>query len=158
MPADPNQKDTCIMVTLNDAFPSKYLKAADLAGGPVVAIIKLADLEKIKGFDGRETARVVAYFSKKLKPLILNRTNFEAIGDICGSFDSDDFGGTKIELFVQKVSGPNGIVDGVRVRPPGQMELIPEPKKKKPVKSNSAERPSLAEELDDDIPSFGETS
>jgi hypothetical protein len=142
------------MVTLNDAFPSKYLKATDLVG-PVVALIKVAELEKIKGFDGKETAKVVVYFSKKLKPLILNRTNFEAIGDICGSFDSDDFGGTRIELFTQKVSGPNGIVDGVRVRPPGQMELIPEHKKKKPVKSDSAEKPSLAEEMDDGIPDFG---
>jgi hypothetical protein len=100
------------------------------------------------------------YFSKKLKPLILNRTNFEAIGDICGSFDSDDFGGTKVEVFAQKVSGPNGIVDGVRVRPPGQMELVPEPKPKKKTaaKSETAEKPSLADELDDEIPSFGEKS
>jgi hypothetical protein len=89
------------MVTLSDAFPSKYLKAADLAGGPVVAIIKLAVLEKINGFDRTETAKVIVYFTKKLKPLILNRTNFEAIGDICGSYDSDDFPGTKIELFSQ---------------------------------------------------------
>lgn len=144
------------MVTLSDAFPSKYLKATDLADGPVVAIIKVAELEKIKGFDGKEAAKVVVYFSKKLKPLILNRTNFEAIGDICGSFDSDDFGGTKIELFKQKVSGPNGIVDGVRIRPPEQTEMMPEPKKKKPAKSNSAEKPSLADEMDDEIPSsFG---
>ena len=142
------------MVTLSDAFPSKYLKAADLAGGPVIATIKLADLEKIKGFDGKETAKVVVYFLKKLKPLILNRTNFEAIGDICGSFDSDDFGGTKVEVFTQKVSGPNGIVDGVRVRPSGQMDLIPEPKPKKKAtaKSDTAEKPSLAAELDDEIP------
>jgi hypothetical protein len=141
------------MVTLSDAFPSKYLKAADLKDGPVVATIKLAELEKIKGFDGKEAAKVVVYLAKKLKPLILNRTNFEAIGDICGSFHSDDFGGTKIELFAQKVSGPNGIVDGVRIRPPRQMELVPEPKKKKPAKGDSAERPSLAAELDDEIPS-----
>jgi hypothetical protein len=149
------------MVTLSDAFPSKYLKAADLAGGPVVATIKLAELEKIKSFDGKEAAKVVVYFSKKLKPLILNRTNFEAIGDICGSFDSDDFGGTKIEVFAQKVSGPNGIVDGVRVRPPGQMGLLPEPKPKKKTtaaKSDTAEKPSLAAELDDEIPSFGAQS
>jgi hypothetical protein len=53
------------MVTLSDAFPSKYLKAADLAGGPVVATIKLAELEKIKGFDGKETAKVVVYFFEK---------------------------------------------------------------------------------------------
>lgn len=130
------------MVTLNDAFPSKYLKPADLADGPVVATVKLAELEKIRGFDGKETAKVIVYFTKKLKPLILNRTNFEAIGDICGSFESEDFPGTKIELFVQKVSGPNGIVDGVRVRPPGAVE------KPKKAAKGSDEKP----DYDDEIP------
>jgi hypothetical protein len=107
----------------------------------------------VKGFDGKETAKVIVYFTKKLKPLILNRTNFESVGDICGSFESDDFPGTKIELFAQKVSGPNGIVDGVRVRPPGAVE-----KPKKAAKSGSVEKQSLADEPDDEIPSFGEKS
>jgi hypothetical protein len=134
------------MVTLNDAFPSKYLKAADLADGPVVATIKLAELEKVKGFDGKETPKVVVYFAKKLKPLILNRTNFEAICDICGSYDSEDFPGTKAEVFAQKVSGPNGIVDGVRIRAPGAGEKP----KKKVAKSGNAENPG--DGMDDDIP------
>jgi hypothetical protein len=135
------------MVTLNDAFPSKYLKAADLADGPVVATIKLAELEKLKGFDGKERSQVVLYFAKKLKPLPLNRTNFESVMDISGADDSEGFPGTKIEVFSQKVSGPNGITDGVRIRPPGAME-----KPKKPAKSDDAKKPTLAEEMNDEIP------
>jgi hypothetical protein len=64
------------MVTLSEAFPSKYLKATDLEDGLAVATIKLAELEKIKGYDGKEQAKVVVYFAKKFKPLILNRTQW----------------------------------------------------------------------------------
>jgi hypothetical protein len=134
------------MVTLNDAFPSKYLKATDLAE-PVVATIKLAELEHIKGFDGKEQAKVVLYFAKKLKPLPLNRTNFESVGDICGSYDSDDFTGTKIELYATKTSMNGKVMDCVRIRAPGVTE-----KRKKPAKSDSTEKPSLRDEMNDEIP------
>jgi hypothetical protein len=103
---------------LSDAFPSKYLKPINVPE-PTVATIKTAAEENIKGLDGKEQRKIVLYFSKKLPPLPLNRTNFESIMDICGSDDSDDFHGTKIELFVTKVQGPNGMTDGVRIRAPG---------------------------------------
>jgi hypothetical protein len=140
------------MVTVNDAFPSKYLKATDLAE-PVIATIKLAELEQIKGFDGKEQSKVVLYFAKKLKPLPLNRTNFESIMDICGSADSDDFPGTKIELYATTTAMNGKVMDCVRIRPSGGME-----KPKKTAKSNNAEKQSLADELDDEIPLFGEKS
>ena len=110
------------MVTLNDAFPSKYLKATDLAE-PVIATIKLAELEKIrKASTAKKCTKVVCYFAKKLKPLPLNRTNFESVGDICGSYDSDDFPGTKIELYATKTSMNGKVMDCVRIRAPGAME------------------------------------
>jgi hypothetical protein len=99
---------------LSEAFPSKFLKAVDVPK-PTVATIKLAEAENIKGLDGKEQRKCVLYFAKKLKPLPLNRVNFESIMDI-GSDDSNDFPGTKIELFTMKVQGPNGITDGVRIR------------------------------------------
>jgi hypothetical protein len=114
------------MVTLSDAFPSKYLKAADLAE-PTVATIKLAELEQIKGFDGKSQSKVVLYFAKKLKPLPLNRTNFESVGDICGDYDSDNFPGTKIELYATTTTMNGKVMDCVRIRAPGAVE---KPKKK----------------------------
>jgi hypothetical protein len=135
------------MVTLNDAFPSKYLKATDLAE-PAIATIKLAELERIKGFDGKEQPKVVLYFAKKLKPLPLNRTNFESVGDICGSYDSDDFPGTKIELYATKTSMNGKVMDCVRIRPPGAVE---KPKRAKP-------EPEAKPDYDDEIPALGEKS
>jgi hypothetical protein len=106
------------VVTLNEAFPSKHLKAADVPE-PVVATIKLAELERMKDFSGKEVTKVVIYFNKKLKPLPLNRTNFESIMDICGSGNSEDFPGTKVEVYATKTSMNGQIKDCVRIRAPG---------------------------------------
>jgi len=116
------------MVTLNEAFPSKYLKATDLQDSPVVATIKLAELEQIKGFDGKTQAKVVIYFARGLKPLILNRTNYEAIMDICGSDDTDDFPGTKVELHTPPVTFNGKTAPAVRIRAPGVAEQKPQKK------------------------------
>lgn len=113
------------MTKLSEAFPSKFLKATDLTDGPVVATIKLAELERIKGFDGKEVAKVVLYFAKKLKPLPLNRTNFEAVMAICGSDDSDDFPGVKIEVYATKTSMNGKVMDCVRIRAPGEKTKKP---------------------------------
>jgi hypothetical protein len=131
------------MVTLNDAFPSKYLKASDLDDGSNVATIKLAELEQIKGFDGKPQAKVVVYFARKFKPLILNRTNFETIIDLAGSDETDEWGGTKIDLYRTPVSFNGKTSDGVRIRKPG---AEPKPKKSAPAEAKP--------DYDDEIPSF----
>jgi hypothetical protein len=134
------------MVTMSEAFPSKYLKASDLADGPVVATIKVAALEQIKGFNGQETTKVVLYFAKKLKPLPLNRTNFESVMDICGSDDSDNFPGTKIELYASKTSMNGRVMDCARIRAPGAGEKP----KKAVVSEDDDEKPPF----NDSLPSF----
>jgi hypothetical protein len=131
------------MVTLSEAFPSKYLKATDLEDGPAVATIKLAELEKIKGYDGKEQAKVVVYFAKKFKPLILNRTNFESIADIADSGETEEWGGTKIELFTIPVTFNGKTADSVRVRKPGA-----EQKPKKVAAPVAESKP----DYDDEIP------
>jgi hypothetical protein len=127
---------------LSQAFPSKYLKPIDIPE-PTVATIKLAADENIKGLDGKEQHKVVLYFSKKLRPLPLNRVNFESVMDICGSDDSVNFAGVKIELFKTKVQGPNGITDGVRIRAPGTEKA----KSKKAAPNGNDEKPPLDDEV-----------
>src|SRR5262249_36146898 len=134
------------MAKLNEAFPSKYLKATDLEGGPVVATIKLAALENIKDFNGNQVPKYVLYFSKALKPLPLNRTNFESVMDISGIDDSDDWGGTKVEVFATTTSMNGKTLDCVRLRKPGAAV------KAKPAKASSNEKP----DYNDEIPSFSE--
>jgi hypothetical protein len=64
--------------------------------------------------------------------------------DICGSDDSSDFPGTRIELFTMKVQGPNGITDGMRIRSPGGTEKA---KPKKAASKGNDEKPPYNDEV-----------
>jgi hypothetical protein len=131
------------MVRRNEAFPSKYLKADDLDGEAVVATIKSASLDTLKGFDGKEQRKVILYFSRTLKPLPLNMVNFDSVADILGE-ESDDWPGGKIELYPTTTT-MNGVVRAcVRVRKPD----VPAKKKAKPAAPAAAE----ADDMDDAIP------
>lgn len=130
------------MVSKNEAFPSKYLKAADLGDQPAVATIKVAALESIKGFDGKEQPKVVCYFAKHFKPLPLNRTNFNSIMDIADSDETDNWAGTKIELYPAKTSMNGKVLDCIRIRKPNES--------KKPAKAAKPSAPPP--NMDDEIP------
>ena len=116
------------MVTKSEAFPSKWLIPADLDGGSAVVTIKVAALEPMKDFNGADTKKVVTYFPSKYKPLPLNLTNFNSVADIAGSDETDDWEGTKIELFVTQETVKGKLTDVIRIRKPGGVVT-----KKKPV-------------------------
>jgi hypothetical protein len=107
------------MVTRADvpAYAGKYLKAADLAG-PTFATIKVAALEELKGFDGKVDQKVVLYFTKKLKPLPLNVTNYNSCCDILGE-ETDEWPNGKIELVPSTVAMNGKVHDCIRIRKPG---------------------------------------
>ncbi|MGY4285788.1 hypothetical protein ACVWXO_005008 [Bradyrhizobium sp. LM2.7] len=63
---------------LEDAFPSKYLKATDLRGRAIIVEIENAPCESLKGLDGTAQSKTVLHFKGKEKALPLNRTNFAA--------------------------------------------------------------------------------
>ena len=117
------------MVKKSDVFKSKYLKAADLKDGPVVAKIRVADLETLRGYNGNEEKKVVVYFTKKLKPLILNRTNYDSISDLAGSDDTNDWPGIEPEVFATTADLRGKQVDCVRIRKPSAKAA---PKKEPP--------------------------
>ena len=73
----------------NEAFPSKFLKAADI-NEDVTATISSVEWEEV-GQD--KTTKSVLYFRGKLKPLILNGTNWDKIVEVTGEDDSDELGG-----------------------------------------------------------------
>ena len=98
---------------INAAFPSKWLKAADILGRTVPCIIHSVTIEKFQ--DGSE--KPALWFQGKEKAMILNKTNAESISVIYGS-DTDGWAGKGIELYTMKVTGPNGITDGIRIRIP----------------------------------------
>jgi hypothetical protein len=97
----------------SEAFPSKYLKADDVNGEDIAATISSLEWEEI-GKD--KTSKPVLYFRGKLKPLILNGTNWDKIVEVTGEDDSDEWEGKKITLYSMEVPFGRDMVNAIRVR------------------------------------------
>lgn len=144
------------MATRDDVFPSKYLKAADLGGKPLVVTIVSAPLETLKGAEGREQTKTVLYLRGTKKLLPLNATNWDAVAAITGSGDTEDWPGHEIELYPTKTEMRGELVDCVRVRAPRQLDLpIPgKPAAKAKAAKAKAKIPPAHDDIDDEIPDF----
>ena len=102
------------MVNINEEFPTKYLKAGDLAGNVAKVQIAHVDREQV----GRDKdPRLVLYFRGKQKGMVLNKTNARTIGDVFGD-ETDNWTGADIEVFSMKVEFQGRMVDGLRIRIP----------------------------------------
>lgn len=140
------------MVTKSEAFPSKFLKAADLGGKPLTVTIASAATETLKSPEGVEQPKVVLRFTNGKKPLgkglPLNMTNFDMVAEITGEDDSARWLGHKVELYPTKTEMRGKIVDCIRIREPGQPELkataTRRPAKKSP--------PPSDDDMDDEVP------
>ena len=130
----------------DDIFPSKYLKAADLAGKPVVVTITSADLEHLKNGSGEEQAKTVLSFAGGKKTLPLNMTNWDSVADICGD-DTADWVGKRIELYPTTTTLKGEVKPCIRIRPPPQRELPA--LKPHPV---APAAPAKRGDMDDEIP------
>jgi hypothetical protein len=64
----------------------------------------------------RPERKPVMYFREPVLPMVLNKTNALAIGKQFGPVIANWIGG-RLELFAMMVQGPNGPVEGIRLRP-----------------------------------------
>jgi hypothetical protein len=119
----------------NDAFPSKYIKAADVKEKPAIVVISHLAQEAVgQGQDQQE--KHVLHFENG-KPLVLNRTNWATLEDAFG--DSDNWPGHKIKLYAARTQFQGKFVDAVRVQ---TITPTPAPKPVQPV---------LEDELNDEV-------
>jgi hypothetical protein len=134
------------MTSRNEAFPSKYLKAADLKGRAVTLEIAAAPEETLTGFDGQSQTKTVVYFAGTKKKLPLNRTNWNAIADVTGEDDSDNWPGKKVELYPSTTEMNGTTMACIRVRTPA-VRAAPL------AKSDAATaRRDAASDMEDEIP------
>lgn len=81
------------------AFPSKYLKAADLPDGQYVRVtMDHVAVENVAGNNDPEDEKPVLYFRGKQKGMVLNRTNSNTISAVYGD-ETDDWSGKPILLY-----------------------------------------------------------
>jgi hypothetical protein len=112
-----------------DAYPSKYFKAADFKDDWTLTVeIELARLEEI-GSDGKKNEKLVCYFRRQKPGLVVGPTVFDQIADATGEGDSDDWKGHHVELYRDWTNFQGKSVPCIRVRKPNEP-----PAKKKPAK------------------------
>lgn len=142
-------------MNIDNEFPSKFLKSADLQGEAVKVKIKEVKKETLG-----DDEKLAIYFVGKSKGMILNKTNAYAIKAVYGP-DTDEWIGQTIELFAMPVEFQGRMVEGLRVRVPKKkaerdvsaFDENPAPKEKAYAEASGArQRPTVAEELDDEIP------
>lgn len=113
------------MPNIHDAFPSNYLKAADLQNQTAVVTIDKVAFEAV----GREREqKAVLYFVGKTKGVVLNKTNAKKIIEISGSALTEDWTGLTIALYPTETEFGGETVDCIRVKAaPSQPRLRPQP-------------------------------
>lgn len=137
------------MPSINEAFPSNYLKAADLKGRNALVKMDRADFEMIG-----DDKKLILYFEGKEKGMVLNKTNAGNIAAAYGD-DTDDWQGQEIVLFEAMVDFQGKTVPAIRVRAP-QAKDRPARQSPRPssadIGRDQGSPPRQSADMDDDIP------
>jgi hypothetical protein len=134
---------------VSEAFPSKYLRAADLHGRTAKVVIDRVEMESVVQ---NEPAKLVLYFKGKEKGVVLNKTNALNLSSVWGD-DTDSWIGGPVELFSMKVQFQSNLVDAIRMRAIGgnkqqlQRQAAPQVRT---AQASQAQAP-FRDELDDDL-------
>ena len=103
-------------ITREQAFPSKWLKSADVPPTGVDVTIVKVEQEEVDYGDGPKLATNVT-LAEMPKPLGLNATNWDSIESLHGK-DSDEWIGKKVRLYSTKTRNPSGAtVPCIRIMP-----------------------------------------
>ncbi len=100
---------------IQSCFPSKYIKAADLADGAIDVVIESVELETM--VQGDDDDKPVVRFRGHKQGLVLNVTNSGTIAEAYGP-ETDDWGGKAITLYATKTQFGGKMVDCVRIKIP----------------------------------------
>ena len=104
-------------LTRDQAFPSKWLKKEDVDPARRFTIATIYQ-DEVQGNYGAETKVIVTFTDPAVKPLILNATNWDAIGHAY-SDNTDLWVGKVVELYHDPtVMNKGKRVGGIRVRIP----------------------------------------
>jgi arabinogalactan endo-1,4-beta-galactosidase len=104
---------------ISQAFPSEYLKAADLQGRQVRVLMAHVELRDV-GDDNKP----VLFFQGKSKGVVLNKTNANNIALAYGD-DTDGWVGHEVVLYEAMVDFQGRSVPAIRIRPPNAREKQP---------------------------------
>ncbi len=104
-------------------FKSDHLGVADLedfqeSGSELIFTISHVKQEIGARVAGRKGDFNIAYFSEKIKPLVLNATNSKVMKGKTGSVFVEDWNNIKVQLYIDKGASFGGeVTGGVRINP-----------------------------------------
>ncbi len=109
----------------SDAFPSKYIKAADLQGKKMRLTIQSVKMESVAS---DEPDKPVMYFKGAQKAMCLNRTNMNVLIELYGD-ETGDWTGKSIIVYPTKTDYQGKRVDCLRLEAPpaGKAQEAPPP-------------------------------
>lgn len=110
-----------------EAFPSKYLAAADLQGATRKLMIASYTIEEI-GEEKNE--KPVLWFNGAKKGLVLNVTNANTIAEVLGDDEMDNWTGREISIYPTTVAFRGKPTAAIRVKmdappPPADDDEVP---------------------------------
>jgi hypothetical protein len=136
-----------------EAFPSNYLRAADLQGRNVRVTIASIGME-----DVGDASKPVLYFEGKDRGLVLNKTNSNNIAAIYGD-ETDLWAGKEVVLYSTMVDFQGRSVEAIRVRRPTAKDGAGNgaakkatPAASKPAVRESENPPPAHDDMNDEIP------
>ena len=97
-------------MNINNAFPSTFIKAADLKGKSVSVSIDHVAFERVG-----DEQKLVMYFAGSDRGLVLNKTNANITAEMYGP-ETDDWTGKPVTLFPARVEYAGKIVDAIRIK------------------------------------------
>ena len=100
-------------MNVNAAFPSQYLKAADL--GDAEPAVEIARVELVTIGRDRES-KLVLFFVGKAKGLVVNRTIAKKIAELVGSPETDDWIGHTVRLYTTTADFAGETFEVIRVK------------------------------------------
>ena len=109
------------MSDIMNAFPSDYLKEADLMGSPKILTMISVSVEKV----GDDTKPIVR-FQEETRGLVLNKTNANMISDVYGR-ETDNWSAKQIELYPHTTEFQGRMVPCIRVRKPATQQTASQP-------------------------------
>jgi hypothetical protein len=114
-PVTEDEKATA-MPSIDDFYPSKFLRASDLKGKEITVTIDRVATEEFEQ-DGAKRAKPVIHFRDNgVKPLVCNKTNSSRLAMAAGSKDYDTWAGKQVLLYPDMEEFKGQVHEVVRVR------------------------------------------
>lgn len=104
------------MTSITSFFPTKFLAAADVAGGDLTVTIDSVDAQSFRQDDGGQQIKPVLVFKEPgTKNMVLNKSNSLMLGGLFGD-DTDSWTGKRVTLYHDMVPFKGKPVATVRLR------------------------------------------